>query len=72
MTITETANRNYDATLNTMTATQMALTAHNLSPDATYARRADGSLWIWSDRRGAWIQIDFQENRGLNDFIDFC
>lgn len=46
---------------NTQTATEMALSAHTISIDATYARRPDGSLWIWSDRRQAWVQIDFQE-----------
>lgn len=61
-TISQIATRNYEAsTFNTQTATQMALSAHTISIDATYARRPDGSLWIWSDRRQAWVQIDFQE-----------
>jgi hypothetical protein len=65
MTISETANANYNATAyKVMTAYDMALTEHKLSPDATYARTSDGALWIWSDRRQGWVQIDF-ESKGM-------
>ncbi len=60
--ISAVATRNYDAiAFNTRSAYEMALSSHNLSADGTYARTSDGSLWIWSDRRSAWVQIDFQE-----------
>jgi hypothetical protein len=58
-TIAETTRRNFDAiSVNTMTAFDMALRSHNLSEDGKYARETNGNLWIWSDRREAWVQID--------------
>lgn len=43
---------------NMMTAREMALVSHNLSHDAKYARKADRSLWTWSDTAEAWKQVD--------------
>jgi len=58
-TISETTTSNYEAiAYNLRTAREMALEPHTLSADATYARTADGSLFIWSDRREGWVQID--------------
>ena len=52
-------NQNFDKWgYNTKTAFEMALSSHNLSRDGKYARMSDGSLWIWSDVRDAWVQID--------------
>jgi hypothetical protein len=62
-TISEITTRNFEATTTkTRTAFDMALTPHNCSQDGKYARCADGSLWIWSDRKEVWIQIDMDES----------
>lgn len=58
-TVREFNNRNFESlTTNTKTAQEMARCSHNLSRDAKYSRMSDGSLWIWSDIRRAWVQID--------------
>ena len=59
MTTKELNIKNLEATTNTKTAREMALTPHRLSGKAAcYARCEDGGLWIWSDSRANWTQID--------------
>lgn len=60
MTATQlTAIRNLWTDLNThttMTAREMALTAHNLSRDGMKAKTSDGRRFIWNDNQSLWIQ----------------
>lgn len=58
-TTTDFNNKNFEElTTKKMTAKEMALCSHHLSPDAKYARKhADNSLWIWSDVDWCWKQV---------------
>lgn len=58
-TISEFSHRAFEAlTVNKMTAKEMALTPHRLSPNGEYARTIDrNDLFIWSDYKNAWVQV---------------
>ena len=40
-----------------MTAREMALTSHNLSANAHYARTNMDTLWVWSAFRELWVLV---------------
>lgn len=59
MKVSEFTTKNFEAiSMNLLSAKEMALRPHNLSQDAKYARETNGNLWIWSDSRNSWVQID--------------
>jgi len=50
----ETAETMYSVVSKTMTAKEMALTAHSLSRSGDMATMADGRVYVWDKRFSQW------------------